>query len=441
MGITLGIIWTPCVGPILASVLTLAATSQITLELVLITFSYALGTALPLFFIAYGGKRALATLPALKKNAAHIQKAFGVLILMTAFLIYFNIDRKFQTYILDVFPQYGAGLTALENNKKVDEALIKLRNSEPVIVPDLRAQKTPAPNRDFAGATRWLQSEPLTLDMLKGKVVLVDFWTYTCINCIRTFPYLTSWYEKYKSDGFVIIGVHTPEFEFEKNQQNVLAAMREYNITYPVVQDNDYHIWTSYSNRYWPAHYLIDKEGNIRYTHFGEGKYEETEHMIQKLLGESGVEVKKDVVAIKSNSPASRVTPETYLGYGRMERIASPEKIQNDIRTKYTIPSFIEQDFFAFGGLWRVTSEYAESSAGSTLDLMFQSQRVFLVMKPKDAQKPAAVRVMLNNKVVRTITVNADKLYTLLELSEITQGRVTIQFNDEPIYVFAFTFG
>jgi cytochrome c biogenesis protein CcdA/thiol-disulfide isomerase/thioredoxin len=263
MGVTLGIIWTPCVGPILASVLTLAATSQISLELILITFAYSLGTALPLFFIAYGGKRALSTMPLLKQNAVKIQKLFGVLIIVTAFLIFFNLDRAFQTYILQAFPQYGQGLTSFEKNDKVDAALQKLKNNESVLMPDLFSNKTPAPNRNFDGATRWLQSSPLTLDQLKGKVVLIDFWTYTCINCIRTLPYVTSWYEKYKDRGFVIIGVHTPEFEFEKSEKNVKSALAQYKITYPVVQDNDYKIWNSYNNQYWPAHYLIDKDGYI----------------------------------------------------------------------------------------------------------------------------------------------------------------------------------
>lgn len=434
MGITLGLIWTPCVGPILASVLTLAATSQITLQLILITFSYSLGTALPLFFIAYGGKRALSTLPVLKRNAEKIQKIFGVLIIITALLIYFNLDRKFQSYILDVFPQYGQGLTTFENNERVNTALDRLKNDEEVTL-------SVAPNKNFDGATRWLQSEPLTLDSLKGKVVLVDFWTYTCINCIRTFPYLTSWYEKYKDDGFTIIGVHTPEFEFEKNENNVREALEEYGITYPVVQDNEYKIWNSYKNRYWPAHYLIDKDGNIRYTHFGEGEYEKTEKTIQMLLSEMGKEVDKDLVTIDESGPTSRVTPETYLGYDRMERFASKEKIQPDVQTKYSIPSYIEDDFFAFGGNWTIMPEYSESTKGAKIELAFQAKNVFLVMRPKDVQKPGKASVYLDGKLVATITVDKDRLYDILKLNEKTSGRVTIQFDDEHIQVFAFTFG
>lgn len=434
MGITLGLIWTPCVGPILASVLTLAATSQITLQLILITFSYSLGTALPLFFIAYGGKRALSTLPVLKRNAEKIQKIFGVLIIVTALLIYFNLDRKFQSYILDVFPQYGQGLTTFENNERVNTALDRLKNDEEVTL-------NVAPNKNFDGATRWLQSEPLTLDSLKGKVVLVDFWTYTCINCIRTFPYLTSWYEKYKDDGFTIIGVHTPEFEFEKNENNVREALEEYDITYPVVQDNEYKIWNSYKNRYWPAHYLIDKDGKIRYTHFGEGEYEKTEKTIQMLLSEMGKEVDKDLVTIDESGPISRVTPETYLGYDRMERFASKEKIQPDVQTKYSIPSYIEDDFFAFGGNWTIMPEYSESTKGAKIELAFQAKNVFLVMRPKDVQKPGKASVYLDGKLVATITVDKDRLYDILKLNEKTSGRVTIQFDDEHIQVFAFTFG
>lgn len=434
MGITLGLIWTPCVGPILASVLTLAATSNITLQLILITFSYSLGTALPLFFIAYGGKKALATLPVLKKNAEKIQKIFGVLIIITALLIYFNIDRKFQTYILDVFPQYGQGLTKFENNDRVNTALDRLKNNE-------QTPLNEAPNKNFEGGTRWLQSDQLTLDGLKGKVVLVDFWTYTCINCIRTLPYLTSWYEKYKDDGFVIIGVHTPEFEFEKSEENVRNALREYGITYPVVQDNEYKIWNSYRNRYWPAHYLIDKDGKIRYTHFGEGEYEKTEKTIQALLRETGEEIGEDVVAIEESGPTSRVTPETYLGYARMERFASNEKIAPDITMLYSIPSYIEDDFFSFGGSWTIMPEYSESSKGAKIELAFQAKNVFLVMRPKDVRKPGKVSVYLDGDLVTTLTVDKDRLYDILKLNEKTRGRVTIQFDDELIQVFAFTFG
>ena len=452
LGITLGLIWTPCVGPILASVLTLAATSTITFQLILITFSYSLGTAIPLFFIAYGGKRALTTLPFFKKNAEKIQKTFGVLIILTAFLIFFNLDRKFQTYILDVFPMYGEGLTAFENNEKVESELNKLKNNDGGFMDGVLSQKTPAPNRDFIGATRWLQSEPLTLDALKGKVVLVDFWTYTCINCIRTFPHLTGWYEKYKDDGLVIIGVHTPEFEFEKNQKNVLNALEEYGITYPVVQDNDYKIWNSYSNRYWPAHYLIDKDGNIRYTHFGEGEYEKTEKVIQELLRESGKDVDTDILDLENYAPTMRNTPETYLGYGRMERFASPEKILSDINAKYSVPSLIESDFFAYGGVWNITDEYSESSKNAVIDLSFKAKEVFLVMRPKDLKKPGEAIILIDGKPILAseagvdvnngiVNIDQDRLYKLVKFGEQKPSRVTIQFNDAEIQVFAFTFG
>ncbi len=452
LGITLGLIWTPCVGPILASVLTLAATSNITLQLILITFSYSLGTAIPLFFIAYGGKRVLTTLPFFKRNAEKIQKTFGVLIILTAFLIFFNLDRKFQTYILEVFPMYGQGLTALENNEKVETELNKLKNNEGGLMAGLLSQKTSAPNRDFIGATRWLQSEPLTLDALKGKVVLVDFWTYTCINCIRTFPHVIGWYEKYKDDGFVVIGVHTPEFEFEKNQKNVLDALEEYGITYPVVQDNDFKIWESYNNRYWPAHYLIDKDGNIRYTHFGEGEYDKTEKVIQELLRESGKNVDSELLDMDSSAPTTRNTPETYLGYGRMERFASSEKVLKDINAKYTVPPSVETDFFAYGGTWNITSEYAESSKNAVLDLSFQAREVFLVMRPKDLKKPGEAIILIDGKPISAaeagmdvkngiVNIDKDRLYKLVKFGAQKPSRVTIQFNDAAIQVFAFTFG
>jgi len=450
IGLTLGLIWTPCVGPILASVLTLAATSQITLQLVIITLAYSIGTAIPLFFIAYGGKKALTTLPFLKRNAVKIQKAFGVLIILTALMIYFSIDRKFQTFILQVFPQYGSGLTSFENNQKVQDELKKLKDSDKNLL-DMFDKKSPVSNKSFEGATRWLQSEPLDIEKLKGKVVLVDFWTYTCINCIRTFPYVTSWYEKYKDDGFVVIGVHTPEFEFEKSTSNVLDALKQYKITYPVVQDNEYKIWNSYNNQYWPAHYLIDKDGFVRYTHFGEGEYDVTEKMIQSLLRETGKSVETEISEPSGDNPSSNITPETYLGSSRIDRFGSPEQVKPEILTAYSIPQQLPQNYFAYSGNWNIMPEYAESSKDAILELSFEAKEVFLVMKPKNIAKPGTATILLDGKPLPkelsgvdvkngVAVIDKDRLYRLVRFDEKTSGRVTIIFNDEPVYVFAFTF-
>ncbi len=265
IGLSLGLVWTPCVGPIIASVITLAATSSVNFAAFFITLSYALGTAIPMLAIMIGGRSLFQKIPWLLPNTGKIKKVFGVLMILTAIGIFFNIDRKFQVFILDKFPSYGTGLTKIEENSAVKDQLNNIfqdgsKNSTGQTT--TLGNYGPAP--EIIPGGEWINSEPLQISSLRGKVVLVDFWTYTCINCIRTLPYLKDWNEKYRDKGLVIIGVHSPEFEFEKNVNNLNKAISDYEITYPVVQDNNFSTWSAYSNRYWPAKYLIDKDGESR---------------------------------------------------------------------------------------------------------------------------------------------------------------------------------
>ena len=303
VGLSLGLLWTPCVGPILASVISLAITGTVTTQAVFITFAFALGTAIPMFIIMLAGATALKKVPWLVHNTARIQQVFGVLMILTALAILGNFDRKFQTYVLQTFPKYGAGLTKIEDNQSVKSQLNKLGSAEENATPliDVVTNRAPAPELIMGG--EWFNSEPLKISDLQGKVVLVDFWTYSCINCQRTFPYLKKWWVSYKDSGFVIIGVHSPEFEFEKNPKNVQKSINDFGITYPVMQDNYFATWKAYKNRYWPAKYLIDAEGQIRYTHFGEGGYDETEKKIQELLTEAGA----NVGAMKIENPEYQI--------------------------------------------------------------------------------------------------------------------------------------
>jgi thiol-disulfide isomerase/thioredoxin len=287
---------------------------------------------------------------------------------------------------------------------------------------------------------------------LKGKVVLVDFWTYTCINCIRTLPFVTGWYEKYKDQGFVVVGVHTPEFEFEKKTTNVQMALDDYHITYPVVQDNDYKIWNAYNNNYWPAHYFIDKNGHIRHTHFGEGSYEESEKFIQRLLAEDGTQVETSILDMEPETVQTR-SPETYLGYGRIEFFASPEKVKPDLQTTYSIPTIQPNNTFAYGGNWMIGKEYASAAKDAELQLKFESKNVYLVMRPKDGAKSGKIEVFLDDKLVEdgrgldvaqdssTVTVTEDRIYTIIQLSQPGKHALKLKFLDENIEVFAFTFG
>ena len=249
---------------------------------------------------------------------------------------------------------------------------------------------------------------------LKGKVVLIDFWTYTCINCIRTLPHVTGWYEKYKNSGLVVVGVHTPEFEFEKNTKNVEGAIAQYKINYPVAQDNDYQTWRAYDNHYWPAKYLIDKDGVIRYTHFGEGKYEETEEKIQELLKETGVTVGETMLSLSQETPTERLTPETYLGNLRGDESVT------------------------FEGQWNRTDEYAESKKGSILTIPFHARKVFLVITPRGAD---SVEVFLDDKKSKMIKLDDARLYELVSLDEIGDHILKLKFNSDGTKVYAFTFG
>jgi len=451
VGLSLGLVWTPCVGPILASIITLAATSSVTLGSVIITLAYALGTAIPLLAITYGGRTLLTKTPWLLQNTARIQRGFGVLMLVTALAIFFSWDRQFQAYILTKFPSYGTGLTQLEDNAVVQKELRQLKNKpEGGSMLDSLLEPSYGNAPELIAGGQWFNSEPLTLAQLKGKVVLIDFWTYTCINCIRTLPYVKSWWEKYKDKGLVIIGVHTPEFEFEKNADNVQKAIEDFGITYPVMQDNDYATWRAYDNHYWPAEYFIDKNGVIRRTHFGEGKYDESEKFIQKLLEETGVTDQPEINNQEYQIHAR--TPETYLGYARMQGIAGGQSVQPDTRASYEAPDSLPLNRFALNGTWTVGEERAMPEKTATLTYRFSAKNVYLVMRPLNNEGTANVRVYLDGKLAGAgtagedvtdglVSVTTDRLYTLIHLSDPGEHTQRLEFTDGNIDLYAVTFG
>lgn len=450
LGISLGLVWTPCVGPIIASVITLAAANAVNGTAVLITFSYATGTAIPMLLITFGGRKLLNRVPYLLHNTILIQKFFGILMVLTAFILFFGLDRTFQTYIIEKFPQYGAGLTKIEDNATVKNSLKDLKS--PKIDKDMLGKPKestsypPAPELILGG--KWFNTKPLTINGLKGKVVLVDFWTYTCINCIRTLPYLRSWNEKYADKGLVIIGVHTPEFEFEKNADNVQKALKDFRITYPVMQDNNYETWNAYANEYWPAKYLIDKNGQIRMTHFGEGNYDETENKIQELLKETGANINEKVQ--NAAYQVDTLTPETYLGYGRLGNFASKEEIRQDTVASYSIPDDLAMNSFAYGGEWNVGRETAMPFTGSELSFHFNAKDVYLVINSKNSNSKIKVTVdgatpsqnILGNDVFEgDVTVTENRLYHLLHFKKAEDHILKLIFQDNNASVFAFTFG
>jgi thiol-disulfide isomerase/thioredoxin len=300
-GACLGLVWAPCAGPILAAVTTLAATRAVSSGAVLVVLAYAFGAGIPLLVIAYGGRALFKKAANATGNPERIRQSFGVVMLLTAALIAFNADTLVTAWVTNLVPTgWTNQLTAFEASPLVSQQLVKLSqistSTQPVPTPTpgnkLMPKASDLPNLgpapQFVGIDHWLNSTPLTLQDLRGKVVLVDFWTFDCINCIHTLPYVIAWYNKYKDEGFVVIGVHTPEFAFEHETSNVAQAIAQYQIKYPVAQDNEYATWQAYHNEYWPAEYFIDAQGNLRHTHFGEGSYDESEKIIQQLLAEAG---------------------------------------------------------------------------------------------------------------------------------------------------------
>ncbi len=469
-GLSLGIVWAPCAGPILATIATLAATGKVSLELVLVTFFYIIGVGIPLLVLGYGGQKLVQESRVLSSYTGRIQQVFGVIMILTAIAIYTNFDKVLQVKLLDLIPQYSSALNNFESNPTIKSQLDLLKgNTQNAVqkpglltVTDMGGLPNLGRAPEFTGITKWLNPEQtLTMKDLKGKVVLVDFWTYTCINCIRTLPHVTGWYDKYgpggpfapqnKDSGFVVVGVHTPEFEFEKDTQNVLNAISQYKIHYPVAQDNNYATWNAYSNQYWPAEYLIDAKGNIRHTHFGEGEYDQTEKDIQSLLKEANKSVSPGTLNIPDQTPGGQMSPETYIGSSRDQYIYPDGQVQDGTKT-FSLANNIPVNRFSLGGQWMIDKEEGISGQGAVLDYNFLANKVFLVIHPPEGQV-AKVKVMLDGKEIDqtnagddvkdgVVTVDTPRLYNLINL----QGKkgthlLHLEFQTPGIQVFAFTFG
>ena len=308
--------------------------------------------------------------------------------------------------------------------------------SEPIPPPVSPSGELPklGPMPEIAGIAAWLNSPPLTREDLKGKVVLIDFMTYSCINCIRTFPYTNAWHDKYKDDGLLIIGMHTPEFEFEKDADNVRKALAQFGITFPVALDNDYVTWNHFNNQYWPAKYLFDRDGILRYRHFGEGRYEETEEAIQQLLG-----VKEDVVRSAVPDFGNIRSPETYFGLARGERFASPEPARRDQASAYSLPKTLSPNAWALSGDWIVRDEYAESAGtGAALSFRFYAGTANLVMASADGMPKSVIAAIDGNGIGAGPVAES----TLYEFRAEAPGDHTLTLTLDPgVRVYAITFG
>jgi cytochrome c biogenesis protein CcdA/thiol-disulfide isomerase/thioredoxin len=424
IGALIGLVWTPCAGPILAAVLVQVIRQQTDLSGYLVIFSFALGASIPMLVIALMGRKIMAKLGFFARHAEGVRKAFGVLILLSV------------AYIGS-----GADGTALFSSAP---GQAEAANIHAALVDGL---EKPYAAPEFAGVNDWLNTSPLTMQSLKGKVVLVDFWTYSCINCVRTLPYITEWDRKYRDKGLVIVGVHSPEFEFEKNPENVQSAIGKYGIRYPVALDNGLSTWDAFNNRYWPAHYLIDRDGRVVYTHFGEGRYEVTENNIRYLLGLNAAT--ESATAAPAYFPGQ--TPETYLGYDRAENFADARKVRRDEVNAFHFPATLSEDGWALDGRWKVNAEKIVSSdAGTSLRFDFTARKVFLVLGSRNGQ-PVKVRISLNGKPAGewagkdvkngVLTVKDHALYELLDMHNPAKGILELNVESAGLEAYAFTFG
>jgi len=458
VGFSLGVVWTPCVGPIMASVISLAVTQQVDGGAVLITLAYTLGTSIPMLGVMTGGRALLTRNPRLAGRTAGIQRIFGVLMIVVGIAIGFGWDRQFQSAVLAAFPNYGAGLTALEDSSRVRSAL-DARNASLTpsdgSIQQVSFDGIPKNGRlgDYGAAPQlvangpWLNSggQSFSMEELRGKVVLVDFWTYSCVNCVRTLPYLSQWYETYRDQGFVIIGVHTPEFDFEKSPGNVAKAVRQLGVTWPVVMDNDYSQWRAYNNRYWPAHYFIDAEGRVRYYSFGEGHYDTSEKVIRALLKEAGRTVTEKAASMPEPEYTSR-TPETYLGYSRADAFVSVPAGLHGETANYTVRGKPGNGEWGVQGRWTVYPDYVVPETAGMLTLGFDARNVFLVIAPGEDAGRIHVRVdgatPADTSDVHDglLIPDESRLYRVVELKK--EGRHTLQLDVHGnMKLFAFTFG
>jgi cytochrome c biogenesis protein CcdA/thiol-disulfide isomerase/thioredoxin len=456
VGAALGFVYTPCAGPVLAAVITVGAATG---RSVAVAIAYAIGSAAVLLVLCLGGRRLLDRVRAAGRGPV-VQRVLGAVMLATALLIVTNVDVSFDQLVARKIPQVSV-TASLERSDAVAKHLRTLhegrraRFTEPVpagIGPAAGGLPKLGRAPEFANTQRWFNTpggRPEPLRSLRGRVVLVDFWTYTCINCLRTLPYLEAWDRRYRDKGLTIVGVHTPEFAFEHDAGNVQSAIKRLGVRYPVVQDNDMGTWDAYANMYWPADYLIDATGQVRYAGVGEGDYDKTEAAIRSLLAEVGrrpgaMATPRGVVV-----PTGQTTPETYLGTRRAQGWAPGEPLPGR-HTYAPIESKLPLNAFAYGGTWTVGPEAATAVAGATIDAEVQAKNVYLVLSSA-GDRPRAVQVLLDGRPVGAreagadvrggrATVRGQRLYALVSLPRAERHRLTLRMAPG-VSGFAFTFG
>ncbi|MQB45016.1 cytochrome c biogenesis protein DipZ [Rhizobium sp. ICMP 5592] len=467
LGVATGLLWAPCAGPILGLVLTGAALQGANLQTTFLLVAYAAGAATSLAVALLVGGKILVGMKQSLGVSERIRQVLGATVLAGVAVIALGLDTgllarlsyastaSFEQSMLDQLHERPAAELSPEvtSNGAVTaafDAKQPFRSNLPV--------EGLAPSLD--GAVEWLNSPPLTTEQVRGKVVLVDFWTYSCINCIRTVPYIRAWAEKYKDQGLVVIGVHAPEFAFERKVDNVKKAVDDFKIDYPVAIDNDYKIWRAFENSYWPAHYLIDAKGQIRYHHFGEGNYRQTEQAIEDLLRDAGSDMAA-TAPVTPDAKGAEASPdlknirsgESYLGYKRAAGFVSPEGLRADAASAYSIdePGLNE---WGLSGTWTVGAEQAVlNQPDGSIVYRFSARDLHLVAGPGAANKPVRFQVTIDGKAPGANhgadtdadgygTVTSTKLYQLVRQSgDVEERRFEIRFLDPGVEAYAFTFG
>jgi cytochrome c biogenesis protein CcdA len=413
-GALIGLIWTPCAGPILAAVIVQTILQHSNFSSFLTILAFAIGAAIPMLIIILFGRQLSSKFQFFENKAGLLRKLLGVIIIFAV-----------------LFMMYGPDLSTVSASAKVTANNLGDELEEGI--------KSPYKAPDPTGITSWVNSEPLTMEQLKGQVVLVDFWAYSCINCKRTIPYLLDWYKKYHDKGLEIIGVHAPEFDFERDLANVKNAVQQDQIPYPVALDNNFSTWQAYKNHYWPAHYLVDKEGNVVYEHFGEGDYDITENNIRFLLG-----IHEPMQAkVEAGERNIFETPETYLGYSRSNAYSSPETMQKDQSAIYSYPTSLHKNVWAIKGSWKINEQFISTEEkNAAIKINFNAKKVFAVMGSPE-NKTINVKVLLNDKELhdKTITVKGHNLYSVVELPASAEGIVELVADEPGLDIYTFTFG
>ena len=436
LGLAVGVVYVPCAGPVLAAIAVVGATHRVGLTAVILTAAFAVGTAVPLFAVAVAGGQLTSRIRAFRRRAPQIRQAGGAVLVVFAVLIATDVLAGLQRDI----PGYS---TALQGSPTIRKQLNALTGTPHTSLSSCNSTATtlvncgPAPN--FTGITAWLNTpggQPLSLRALRGKVVLVDFWTYSCINCERSLPHVEAWYSEYAKDGFVVVGVHTPEFAFEHVVSNVRAQAAALGVRYPVAIDNNYATWNAYSNQYWPADYLIDAQGNVRSVHFGEGGYSTMGQLIRQLLQAARPHQSvPNPAGVPDKTPSGELSPETYIGYDELQYLDPPE-VARDTPAAYRFPSPLPLGALGLAGTWTDHAQEATAGHGAELELGFLAQDVYLVLGGT-----GTLDVSVNGHHTQTVEVGGvPRLYTLYQAGSATTG--TLLLHASPgVEAYDFTFG